>query len=162
VSRVLNALGIRLVGEHVAQLLAARFGSLDELAKASVDELAAIRGVGPTIAESIGQFFADAGNRRMLQRLAAAGVRVVEPKTAPSPGLAGKSFVLTGTLNEVTRSEAVDLVERSERGYRVRVAEDGLLVVGKQPGQKLETARRLGIPTMGEREFLAMLRSRAA
>ena len=163
-SRVLNGLGIRLVGDHVARVLAAHHGSLDRLAAASREELAAIRGVGPVIAESVAKFFADAGDRRMLRRLAAAGVTTAEPRT-PSAGrrLAGKSFVLTGVLTGVTRDEAVELLERL--GARVTGSvsrKTDYVVVGERPGEKLDAARRLGIPTLDERAFLAMVRRRAA
>jgi DNA ligase (NAD+) len=163
-ARVLNGLGIRLVGEHVARLLAARHGSLARLAATPRARLAAIRGVGPVIAESVARFFADTGNRRMLRRLAAAGVRLTEPRSAPAGRrLAGKAFVLTGTLTGVTRDEAVELLERlgARVGGSVSRRTD-YLVVGERPGAKLGAARRLGVPTLDERAFLALVRSRAA
>jgi DNA ligase (NAD+) len=163
-ARLLAGLGIRLVGAHVARQLAARYGRLDRLAAASVAELAAIPGVGPAIAQSAARFFADEGNRRALRRLAAAGVRTVEPKRASSARrLAGKSFVLTGALTGLTRGDAVELLERF--GARVTGAvsrETDYVVVGERPGEKLEAARRLGVPTLTERGFLAMVRGRAA
>jgi DNA ligase (NAD+) len=163
-ARVLNGLGIPLVGDHVAHLLAAHHGSLDRLAAASAGRLAALPGVGPVIAESVARFFAEAGNRRMLRRLMAAGVIMVEP-SVPRAGrrLAGKSFVLTGALAGVTRDEAVDLLERL--GARVSGSlsrRTDYVVVGERPGEKLEAARRLGVPTLREREFLALVRNRAA
>lgn len=163
-ARALNGLGIPLVGDHVAHLLAARYRDLDRLAAASAEELAAIRGVGPTIAGSVVKFFADAGNRRALRRLAAAGVAMVEPRMAPRGGrLSGKSFVLTGALTGVTRDEAVDLLARL--GARVTGSvsrKTDYVVIGERPGEKLAAARRLGVPTLSEREFLAMVRGRAA
>ncbi len=163
-ARVLNGLGIPLVGDQVAHLLAAHRGSLDRLAAASAGRLAAIRGVGSVIAASVAKFFADAGNRRMLRRLMAAGVIMVEP-SVPRVGrrLAGKSFVLTGALADVTRDEAVDLLE----GLGARVAgsvsrKTDYVVVGERPGEKLEAARRLGVPMLSERAFLALVRNRAA
>jgi DNA ligase (NAD+) len=163
-SRVLNGLGIRLVGDHVASLLAARYRTLDRLARASVRELAAVRGVGPAIADSVVKFFADPGNRRMVRRLAAAGVALSEPRTeAAGRRLAGKTFVLTGALAGVTREEAVALLARL--GARVAGSvsrRTDYVVVGESPGEKLQAARRLGVPTLGEREFLAMLRGHAA
>jgi DNA ligase (NAD+) len=163
-ARVLTGLGIRLVADQVARLLAAHYGSLDRLAAAPVEELAAIRGVGPAIAESVAKFFADAGNRRLLDRLDAAGLTMTEPRVpAPGRGLAGKAFVLTGTLSDLTRDQAVDLLER--RGARVTGAvsrKTDYVVVGDRPGEKREAARRLGVPTLSEGEFLAMVRGRAA
>jgi DNA ligase (NAD+) len=90
-------------------------------------------------------------------------VTMVEPRRAAGLGLAGKSFVLTGALTDTTRSEAVDLLEHLGARVIGSVSRNtDYVVVGKRPGQKLEAARRLGIPTMGEREFLAIVRSRAA
>lgn len=162
-SRVLNGLGIRLVGDHVARLLAAHYGNLGRLAATSAEELAAVPGVGPTITESVVKFFADAGNRRTLRRLAGAGVAMVEPRMARDARLSGKSFVLTGALTGVTRDEAVDLLARL--GARVTGSvsrKTDYVVVGERPGEKLEAARRLGVPTLSVREFLAMVRGRAA
>ena len=162
-SRVLNGLGIRLVGEHVARLLAVRYGSLNRLAAAPVAELAAIPGVGSTIAGSVASFFADAGNRRTIRRLAAAGVSMTEPRTSAAGRLSGKIFVVTGTLTAMTRDEAVDLL--AHLGARVAGSvspRTDYVVVGERPGAKLEAARRLGVPTLGERDFLAMVRSSRA
>ncbi|HYB69251.1 MAG TPA: NAD-dependent DNA ligase LigA [Candidatus Bathyarchaeia archaeon] len=162
-SRVLNGLGIRLVGVHVAHLLAAHCRSLDRLASASARELASVPGVGPTIADSVVKFFAEARNRRTIRRLAAAGVAVVEPRQARGGRLAGKSFVLTGALSEITRDEAIEIL--AGLGARVTGSvsrRTDYVVVGDRPGGKLEVARRLGIPTLGEREFLALVRRRAA
>lgn len=162
-SRVLNGLGIRLVGEHVARVLAAHYGNLDRLAAASAEELGAIPGVGPTIAESVVKFFAEAGNRRTLRRLAGAGVAMVEPRIARGGRLAGRSFVLTGALTGVTRDEAVDLLARLGARVTGSVSRStDYVVVGERPGEKLEVARRFGVPTLSEREFLAMVRGRAA
>ena len=118
-ARLVNALGIRLAGEHVSRLLAAHFGTAERLAAAPVDELAAIRGVGPAIAESVGKFFSDASNRAVLERLAAAGVSMIESKRATGNGrLAGKSFVRTGALRGLTRDDATRRSSVSARGSR--------------------------------------------
>ena len=163
-ARVLTGLGIRLVGVHVARRLAARYGRLDRLAAASVAELAATQGVGPAIARSVARFLADGGNRRVLHRLAAAGVSMSEPRTAPGPRrLVGRSFVLTGALTGLTRDDAVERLERL--GARVTGSvsrKTDYVVVGDRPGEKLEAARRLGVPMLTERAFLAMVRRRAA
>ena len=158
-TRLLNALGIRLVGEHVARLLATHYGSMERLSTASVEQIAAIRGIGPKIADSVAKFFADTANRRMLERLAAAGIAMVEPESGQaSASLAGKLFVLTGALNTVTRADAIEALEHL--GARVTGSvsrKTDYVVVGDRPGEKLEKARRLGIRTLGEREFLAMV-----
>jgi DNA ligase (NAD+) len=163
-ARVLTGLGIRLVGIHVARLLAARYRRLDRLAAASVAELAVMQGVGPAIATSVARFLADRGNRRVLHRLAAAGVSMAEPRTAlAARPLVGRSFVLTGALTGLTRDDAAELLERL--GARVTGSvsrKTDYVVVGDRPGEKLEAARRLGVPTLTERAFLAMVRHRAA
>jgi DNA ligase (NAD+) len=153
--RLLPGLGIRLVGPRVARLLAARFGRLDALAAASLEELRATRGVGPEIAESVTKFFADPANRRVCRRLQAAGVLTQETagRTAGGP-LAGKTFVLTGTLAGLGRAAARDRIERL--GGRVTGSvsrQTDYLVVGKAPGHKLRDARRLGIATLDEDAF---------
>ncbi len=159
-ARLLNALGIRLVGEHVARLLAGRFLSLDRVAAASVDDLSAIPGVGPQIAESAAKFFADASNRRVCKRLEAAGVVTTEPETAGRGGpLAGKTFALTGTLRGFTRDAASDLIQRL--GGRVTdlvSRKTDYVVVGEEPGSKADAARRLGVPTLDERAFGALVK----
>jgi len=161
--RVLNGLSIRLVGDHVARLLASHYGSLGRLTAASARELAAIPGVGPTIADSVVRFFAEPGNRRTIRRLAPAGVALTEPRRARGGQLAGKSFVLTGALTGVTRDEAIELLARLGARVSGSVSRTtDYVVVGDRPGEKLEAARRLGIPTLSEREFLALVRGRAA
>jgi DNA ligase (NAD+) len=158
-ARLLNALGIRLVGERVAQLLATRFGSLERIAAASVEELAEVHGIGPSIAGSVSAFFADASNRELVGELQALGVRTDEPGAAgdgPRP-LAGKTFVLTGTLPSLGRDAARDLIVR--RGGRVTSAvsrKTDYVVAGESPGSKVDDARRLGVPLLDEAGLLAL------
>ena len=156
---LLGGLGIPGVGEHVARLLADHFGRLDRLAKASAAEIGRIRGVGPVIAGSVARFFADRGNRRLIERLAAAGVSTVERRAAAGRGpLAGKIVVLTGALEGLTRDAATDLIERG--GGRVGDSvsrKTDYVVVGAEPGSKLDAARRLGVTELDERAFAAML-----
>jgi DNA ligase (NAD+) len=151
-ARLLNALGIRLVGAHVARLLAERFGALDRLARADVPRLAAVAGIGPTIAESVAKFFAESANRDVCRRLVSAGVRTTERAAGPGHGpLAGKTFVLTGALSGLTREEAAERIRR--RGGRVAdsvSARTDYVVVGARPGAKLARARALGVPTLDE------------
>ncbi len=145
-ARLLNALGIRLVGEHAARLLAERFRTLARLERASAAELAAIPGVGPSIAASVVTFFADGGNRRLLRRLEAAGVSTVERAATATGPLRGRTFVVTGTLPGLSRDEARALIER--HGGRVTEGvsrRTDYLVVGEEPGSKLDAARRLGV-----------------
>jgi DNA ligase (NAD+) len=152
---LLNGLGIRMVGTQVARRLAERFGRLDRIMAAGASELAVVTGVGPEIAASVVRFFADAGNRQVCRRLQAAGVRLVERVVHPTTGpLIGQTFVLTGALAGLTREEARRLIEA--RGGRVADAiskRTDVVVVGKEPGQKLDAARQLGIRTVDERRF---------
>jgi DNA ligase (NAD+) len=159
-ARLLHALGIPLVGAHVAGLLAGRFRSLDRLVHADARALGEVRGIGPTIAESVAKFFAESANRDVCRRLVAAGVRVTERAAPRGRGpLAGQTFVLTGALATLTREDAAARIRR--RGGRVTDGvsrETDYVVVGAAPGAKLARARALGVPTLGERELLALVR----
>jgi len=157
-ARLLNALGIGLVGEHVARLLARHFRALDRLAAASADTLAGIGGIGAAIAESVVKFFADAGNRATMRRLRAGGVTVTESAPAARGPLAGRTVVLTGALPDLTRDEAAARIEA--RGGRVTDTvsrRTDYVVVGEAPGRKREDAGRLGVRTLGPAEFEALL-----
>jgi DNA ligase (NAD+) len=152
-ARFLVALGIPHVGEGVAELLARRFGDLDALMAASREELEAVPGVGETIAESIARFFSDARNAAELKRLRELGVRWEKrrPEAAATGPLAGKSFVLTGTLAGMSRAEAKRRIQ--EAGGRVSSAvskKTDYLVAGSDPGSKLEQARTLGVEVLDE------------
>src|SRR5881396_1889433 len=161
-ARLLNALGIRLVGERVAQLLASRFGSLEKIAKAPEAELAEVHGVGETIARSVRAFFDDPTNGALINRLRDVGVVTAEPETVAGPKpLAGKTFVLTGTLATLTRDAAREAIER--RGGRVIGSvskKTDYVVVGESPGSKADDARRLGVTMLDEKEFLALVEER--
>jgi DNA ligase (NAD+) len=157
-ARLLNALGIRLVGAHVARLLARRVRTVDRLMSLSADELAAIPGVGTAIAESVVKFFADAGNRAVVRRLREAGVTMSEAAPAVRGPLAGRTFVLTGALPGMTRDEAAARVEAL--GGRVGEAvsrRTDYVVAGEAPGRKLDDARRLGIRTLDPAGLEALL-----
>jgi DNA ligase (NAD+) len=160
-ARLLNALGIRMVGERVARLLAMRFGSLDRLAAASEDALAETHGIGPTIAASVRKFFDDESNRRILDDLGRLGVDLTERMaTADGPKpLAGKTLVITGTLASLSREAARELVEAL--GGRVTSSvtrKTDYVVVGEAPGGKADDARRLGVPVLDEAAFQALTR----
>jgi DNA ligase (NAD+) len=160
-ARLLNALGIRLVGERVAQLLAVRFGSMERLAAASADELGEVHGIGDEIAQSVATFFADPTNRRVIDRLTAAGVVTREEGAADGPRpWAGQSFVLTGTLSALTRDQAKDLILRLGGRVAGSVSKKTTYVVtGEAPGSKVDDARRLGVAILDETAFLALTRS---
>jgi DNA ligase (NAD+) len=159
-SRLLNGLGIRGVGERAAQLLAARFGSMERLLAAGESEIGEIYGLGPHVAGAVTRFFAEPRNRETIRRLAAAGVRMREGEHAEGPQpLAGKSVVLTGSLRSMTRDQAKDLVIRL--GGRVSGSvsrRTDYVIVGEDPGSKAEDARRLQVRVLDEAEFLALAR----
>jgi DNA ligase (NAD+) len=159
-ARLLNALGIPMVGERVAQLLAARFGSLERLQRAGEAELAEIHGIGERIAASVTKFFADESNRDVLKRLGEAGVSLTEASFEEGPRpLDGKTFVLTGTLPTLTRDAATDLITRF--GGRVSSSvskKTDYVVAGEDAGKKEADARRLGVTVLDEAAFLALTR----
>ncbi|RMG67085.1 MAG: NAD-dependent DNA ligase LigA, partial [Calditrichaeota bacterium] len=164
--RLIFALGIRYVGEEVARILAQHYRSLDQLMKASVDELAAIPGIGFKTAQSIRSFFDNPENQKVIEKLRRAGVRFEAPeeeeKAALDERFAGKTFVFTGTLSRFTRDEAARLVE--ERGGKVSNSvsrKTDYLVVGADPGSKLQKAQQLGVQILNEEEFYRMLEQAA-
>jgi DNA ligase (NAD+) len=152
---LLFALGIRHVGEGAAELLARRFGTMAALMRASGEEIAGVRGIGPAIAEAVTGFFAEARNRDLVARLAAAGVRMDEPQQAAAGGaLSGMTFVLTGTLPSLTRPEATALIEAAGGAVASSVSKKTTAVIaGEDPGSKLEKARQLGVPVWDEAEL---------
>jgi DNA ligase (NAD+) len=157
-SRLLNGLGIRMVGERAAQLLASRFHTMDRLLAATEDEVNEIYGVGPQIAQSVTRFLAEPHNRRILERLRQAGVVMKEEGAEGPRPLAGKTLVLTGGLRSMTRDQAKDLVIR--RGGRVSGSvsrKTDFVVVGEDPGSKADDARRLGVKTLDEPAFLRLV-----
>ena len=154
-NKVIFALGIRHVGAGVAQLLANNFGSIDKLQKASQQELESIEGIGPTIAESVAHFFEDSNNKKLIRRLEQAGIspRVSWKKISAMP-LAGKTFVLTGSLESMTREEAKEKIESLGGKVSGSVsAKTDFVVVGSEAGSKLEKARTLGVPQIDEEHF---------
>jgi DNA ligase (NAD+) len=158
-ARLLFALGIRHVGEKMAQTLAERFKTLGALEKAKREDLLEAEDVGPAVAESILFFFAQPENREVLRRIGKAGIRDRVPAGSGGPGpLAGQSFVITGTLASMGRDEARDLLEArgAEVGSSV-TRKTTALIVGESPGSKLDRARELGITTLDEKGFLELV-----
>lgn len=159
--RVLAALGIRFVGERTAQLLAEHFGSLDAIAAAAAGDLQAAEEVGPKVAESICEFFREPRNCELVERLREAGLQFsYQGRRKESGKLAGLTFVLTGTLPNLTREEAKERIEAA--GGKVSGSVSGktnYVVAGGDPGSKLDKARKLGVAVIGEPELLELIRS---
>lgn len=160
-ARFLIALGIRHVGEGVAELLASHYGGdLDALMAASKEEIDAIPGIGPTIAESVARFFADPRNRAEVDELRALGVRWPRGERRPSGEgpLAGKTFVLTGGLASLTREQAKARIEAAGGKVTGSVSKKtDYVVAGEDPGAKLRKAQELGVPILDEAGLLALL-----
>jgi DNA ligase (NAD+) len=153
--RLINALGIRHVGEHTAALLAAHFGSLDALAAASAQELTAVEGVGPVVAESVARWFGTDEGRELLRRLVAAGVSAESVRAAAGGPWQGQSWVLTGSMDSVTRSEAEERIRGLGGSASSSVSKrTHTVVAGGSPGTKLARAQELGIRVIDEQAFL--------
>ncbi len=157
-ARVLMGLSIRFVGERTAELLAQEFGSIDALMNASAEELSRVEEVGPRVSEAIVEFFSQPANRELVDRLKHAGVKMTAEKKQRSSQLAGLTFVLTGTLPNLTRDEAKKRIE--EAGGKISGAvskKTNYLVAGEEAGSKLDKARELKVPVIDEAGLLAML-----
>jgi DNA ligase (NAD+) len=161
--RLIHGLGIRHVGERAAQLLAQSLGSLTALEEASVEELERVAEIGPVVAASIRAWFEQPRNHDLVSRLLAAGVRAeaseAERRAARSGGrLAGRSYVLTGTLASMSRDEAAAALERLGAKVVGSVSRKTTgLVVGADPGSKLEKAKKLGVETLDEAAFRRLI-----
>ena len=159
--RFLIGLGIRHVGTHIAKVLAQHYGSLEKIQKASKEELQAIHEIGSEIAASVENFFQEERNLQVIQRMQNLGVQVEEVDIVVGEllqPLAGKSFVLTGTLEGMTREEAKQKIEAL--GGRVMSSvskKTDYVVAGTEPGSKLEKAEKLGVPVLDESGFKALL-----
>src|SRR4029077_16008582 len=152
--RVIFGLGIRFVGERTAQFLAEHFGSMDILMNASQEELEDVNEVGPRIAESMHEFFAEPRNRALVKRLREAGLMFSGKKRERGTKLAGKTFVLTGTLTKYTRDQAKKMIE--DAGGRVSGSvskKTDYVVAGSDAGSKLDKAKELGVTVIEEKEM---------
>ncbi|MFT3777064.1 MAG: NAD-dependent DNA ligase LigA [Ottowia sp.] len=159
-ARFLYALGIRHVGESTAKALARHFGKLDGVMDADADQLAQVPDVGPVVAESIHTFFAQPHNREVVEQLRAVGLAWPEGEPAPAAllPLAGKTFVLTGTLPTLSREDAKEMLEAAGAKVSGSVSKKtSYVVAGEEAGSKLDKARDLGVPVIDEAAMRALL-----
>ena len=156
--RLIAALGIRHIGGQSAQILAEHFGSLEALMSADEKILEAIDQIGPTMAESIYEYFRNPKNRAVIDELLAAGVKSEQPKTKRTDKLAGKTIVVTGTLEKFTRQEAEQAIRQAGgKASSSMSKKTDFVLAGKNAGSKLERAQNLGVKVINEKEFLEML-----
>ncbi|MBN1351005.1 NAD-dependent DNA ligase LigA [candidate division KSB1 bacterium] len=158
-ARLIFALGIRFVGEHVAHLLSDHFKNFDKMRHATQEELEAIDGIGPQSAQSIVQFFESPENIKIIERLIESGVELGAPAKSSSGRLAGKSFVFTGTLKSLSRGKAQERVESMGGVVSSSVSKKvDYVVVGDDPGSKADKARQSGLTILTEDEFLELVK----
>ncbi len=158
-SALIYALGVRHVGQTVAQRLARHFGSLDALRAADADAIASASGVGPIIAAAVRAWFDDPRSAALVDALIATGVNIVEPDIAPQVGpLSGKTIVLTGTLPTLSRDDATARIEAAGGKVTSTVSrKTSVVVAGEEAGSKLSKAQQLGIEVIDEAELLRRL-----
>lgn len=158
-AKLLFALGVRHVGETAAELLARAFGSMDRLLAADAEQFAQVHGIGRTTAEALAGYLAEPRNRETIEKLRAAGVQLWEAQPEPVTGpFSGQTFVITGMLPTLSRTQAAEMIERA--GGRVAgsvTKKTDFLVVGEDAGSKLAKARALGIAELSEDELLTRL-----
>ncbi len=163
-ARLINALGIRGVGEVAAQDLSRRYHDLHELSQVTGEQIETIEGFGPSIAENLTEWFASPDNHEMLARLKASGVWPVSEEQAasgPQP-LNGLTFVITGTLPSLGRNEAKELIEKNGGKVTGSVSKNtSYLVLGAEPGSKFDKAQQLNIPTLSEADLQQLIKDKA-
>ena len=155
--RFIYALGIRHVGEETANILAQKFGSIQNLEKTTLEELENIPDIGPIVAKSIYQWFKDKKNKKLVEDLLKSGIKIIPPKRIKEK-LKGLTFVFTGALNSMSRDQASEKVRMLGGKVSSSVSrETDYLVVGENPGSKLDKAKQLGVKTISEKEFLELI-----
>jgi DNA ligase (NAD+) len=162
-SRLLNALGVRHVGEIAARLLASHFGTMDKLIEASEGEIAEVRGIGGIIAAAVAGYFKDPTAKKLIAKLRAAELNFTEPRAVVANGpFSGMSVVITGILPTLSRAKATEVVEQAGGRVTGSVSKStNFVVVGEDAGSKLEKARSLGVETIDEAELLRRARRSA-
>ena len=159
-NRLLTALGIRHVGKETAEILAGEFGSIDAIGKATLEELSTIEGIGDIIAKSIYDYFRDENNLKMLEDLKQLGLNPSSAPKAKSDILAGKTFVLTGTLQNMTRDEASSVIKSHGGKTSSSVSKKtSYVLAGENAGSKLDKAKDLGVIILTEDDFLEMIKT---
>jgi len=157
-SRLIFAIGVRMVGERAAKLLADRFTSIDALMNATTEELIEVPEIGPKVAEAITFYFSVPANRERMEKMQRLGVNPTHTATATGDRLAGKTVVVTGTLNRFSRDEIHKLIEREGGKASGSVSsKTSYLVAGEAAGSKLEKAHALDVQVLSEDEFLALI-----
>ncbi len=159
-NRVLFAFGIRHIGIHAAHLLVSRFPSIDKLSKTTFDDISCIRGIGPTVAESVINFFKDKENRQLIDRLKMVGLRFSEDITKKTDQpLINKSFVLTGGLKNYTREQASEIIVNLGGNVSASVSKKtDFVLTGTEPGTKFAKAKALGVKIISEDDFVKMIK----
>jgi DNA ligase (NAD+) len=156
--RLVTALGIRHIGGQSAQILAEHFGSLEALMEAGEEELAEIDQIGPTMAKSIYEYFRDPENRSVINQLLDANVKPEQPKAQRSEKLAGKTIVVTGTLENFSRQQAEQAIRQAGGKASSSVSKKtDFVLAGENPGSKLDKARKLGVEVIDEKQFMKMI-----
>ena len=157
--RLIAALGIRHIGGRSAQILAEHFGSLSALMTAGQEVLAEIDQIGPTMAKSIHEYFNDPENQSVIEKLLETGVKPEQPKTRRSDKLAGKTIVVTGTLENFSRQQAEQAIKQAGGKSSGSVSKKtDFVLAGENPGSKLDKARKLGVEVIDEKQFMKMIK----
>ena len=159
--RLIAALGIRHIGAQSAQILAEQFGSLEALMEADKETLENIDQIGPTMAESIYEYFSTSEHKAVIKELLAAGVKPAAPRRVKKAGkLAGKTVVVTGTLETMGRQQAAEAVKQAGGKTSSSISKNtDFVLAGEKAGSKLDKAKKLGVKVIGEKEFLAMIKN---
>ncbi len=158
-NRLLTALSIRYIGKETAEILAGNFASIDDIQQANISEIESIDGIGTKMAESIYEFFHDEENIKMIEELKTLGINPTSKSLPKSDKLAGKTFVLTGTLQNMTRDEASELIKQYGGKTSSSVSKKtSYVLAGENAGSKLDKALDLGVIILTENEFMDMLK----